>query len=87
MFKMYQVNRPKTSSAKLVFLVEVPGGLLQCSIVKVCNRAEISTHIAAEVLGHLCLPTRNGRAVLEIWYQEEYEIIHSERLKGHDLFT
>lgn len=87
---MYQVNRPKTSSAKLVFLVEVPGGLLQCSIVKVCNRAEISTHIAAEVLGHLCLPTKkNGRAVLEICYQEkeEYEIIHSERLKVHDLFT
>jgi hypothetical protein len=81
--EMYQVNRPKTSSAKLVFLVEVPRGLLQCSVIKVSNRPEVSTHIAAEVLGHVCYAKKNKnkncRAVLETSYEKEYKFIHSER--------
>jgi hypothetical protein len=76
---MYQINRPKTSSAELVFLVEVPRGLLQCRIVEVCNRPEVSTHIAAEVLRYLCYVNTNCRAVLEGCEEKEYKFVHSDR--------
>ena len=82
---MYQINRPKTSSAKLVFLVEIPRGLLQRSIIEVCNRPEVSTHIAAEVLWHLCYVNQKEkcRAVLETWDERS---ISSSTVIGHDSF-
>ena len=81
---MYQINRPKTSSAKLVFLVEIPRGLLQCSIIEVCNRPEVSTHIAAEVLWHFCyVNQKKCRALLETGDERS---ISSSTVIGLDLF-
>jgi hypothetical protein len=55
----YQINGPKASSAKLVLLVEVPGGLLQRSVVEVGDRPEVSAHVAAEVLRNIWYNSQN----------------------------
>jgi hypothetical protein len=52
--ELYQINRAKSSSPQLVFLVEILGGLLESDVVEVGDGAQVAAHVAAEVLGHLC---------------------------------
>lgn len=86
--KVYQINRSKASSPELILLVEIPRGLLQCCIIKVCYCAQIAAHVAAEILGYLCYTDRKRNSrVLYKNYGAVCVLLLISRFDENDRFT